>query len=44
VGGPDGRRPLGRARYKWEDNIRMDVREILFGVMDWTDLSQDREK
>jgi hypothetical protein len=34
VGKPEGRRPLGRPRGRWEDNIRMDLREIGWGVMD----------
>jgi hypothetical protein len=35
VGRPEGRRPLGRPRRRWEDNIRMDLREIGFGDADW---------
>jgi hypothetical protein len=35
VGKPEGRRPLGRPRCRWEDNIKMDLREIGRGVMDW---------
>jgi hypothetical protein len=35
VGKPEGNRPLGRPRYRWEDNIRMDLREICWGGMDW---------
>jgi hypothetical protein len=35
VGRPEGRRPLGRTRRRWEDNIKMDLREIGFGDMDW---------
>jgi hypothetical protein len=42
VGKPEGKRPLGRRRRKWEDNIRMDLREIGWGGMDWIDLAQDR--
>jgi hypothetical protein len=42
VGKPEGKRPLGRPRLKWEDNIRMDLREIRWGGMDWIDLAQDR--
>jgi hypothetical protein len=38
------RRPLGRPRRRWEDNIKMDVREIGWGGMDWIDLSQDRNQ
>jgi hypothetical protein len=35
VGRPEGRRPLGRTRRRWEDNIKMDLREIGFGDVDW---------
>jgi hypothetical protein len=41
---PEGKRPLGRARRRWEDNIRMDLREIGWGGMDWIDLVQDRDQ
>jgi hypothetical protein len=44
VGKPERKRPLGRPRRGWEDNIKMDVREIGWGGMDWTDLAQDREQ
>jgi hypothetical protein len=44
VGKPEGKRPLGRPRRRWEDNIRMDVREIGWGGMDWIDLAQDRDQ
>jgi hypothetical protein len=44
VGKPEGKRPLGRHRHRWEDNIRMDVREIGWSGMDWTDLAQDWDK
>jgi hypothetical protein len=44
VGNPEGERPLGRSRRRWEDNIKMDVREIGWGVMDWIDLAQDRDQ
>jgi hypothetical protein len=43
VGKPERKRPLGRPRRRWEDNIRMDLREIGWGDMDWIDLAQDRE-
>jgi hypothetical protein len=43
VGRPEGRRPLGRPRGRWEDNIKMDLREIGFGDVDWIDLAQDRD-
>jgi hypothetical protein len=39
VGRPEGRRPLGRRRRRWEDNIKMDLREIGFGDVDWIDLA-----
>jgi hypothetical protein len=41
---PEGKRQLGRPRCRWEDNIKMDLREIGWGVMDWTDLAQDRDQ
>jgi hypothetical protein len=44
VGKPEGRRPLGRPRCRWEDNIKMDLREIGWGSMDWINLAQDRDK
>jgi hypothetical protein len=42
VGKPEGRRPLGRPRRRWEDNIRMDLRELGCGV-DWMELAQDKD-
>jgi len=42
VGKPEGRRPLGRPRRRWVDNIRMDLQEVGCGYMDWIGLSQDR--
>jgi hypothetical protein len=44
VGRHEGRRPLGIPRRKWEDNIKMDLREIGFGDVDWIDLSQDGDR
>jgi hypothetical protein len=44
VGKPEGKRPLGRRRRRWEDNIRMDVRDLGWGGMDWIDLAQDRNQ
>jgi hypothetical protein len=35
VGKPEGKRPLGKPRYRWEDNIRMDLQEVGCGGMDW---------
>jgi hypothetical protein len=40
---PEGRRPLRRPRHRWEDNIKMDLREIGFGDVDWIHLAQDRD-
>jgi hypothetical protein len=44
VGKPERKRPLGRARRRWEDNIRMDFREVGCGCMDWMELAQDRDR
>jgi hypothetical protein len=44
VGKPEGRRPLGRPRRRWEDNIKMDLKEIRFGDVDWIDLAQDKDR
>jgi len=44
VGKPEGRRPLGRPRYRWEDDIKMDLQEVGCGGMDWIEMAQDREK
>jgi hypothetical protein len=44
VGKPEGKRLLERPRRRWEDNIRMDVREIGWSGMDWIDLAQDRDQ
>jgi hypothetical protein len=41
---PEGKRPLGRIRRRWEDNIRMDLREIGWSSTDWIDLAQDRDQ
>jgi hypothetical protein len=43
VGRPEGRRPLGRPRRRWEDNIKMNLREIGFEDVDWINLAQDRD-
>jgi hypothetical protein len=40
---PEGKRPLGRPRRRWENGIRMDLREIGLGAVDWIRLSQDRD-
>ena len=44
VGKLEGKRPLGRSRRRWEDNIKMDLREVGCGGMDWIDLAQDRDR
>jgi hypothetical protein len=44
VGRPEWRRPLGRPRSRWEDNIKMDLREIGFGDVDWIHLAQNRDR
>jgi hypothetical protein len=44
VGKPEGKRPLGRLRHRWVDNIKMYLREIGWDGMDWIDLVQDREQ
>jgi hypothetical protein len=43
VGKPEGRRPLGRPRRRWVDNIKMDLREIGWDGVDWVDLAQERD-
>jgi len=40
---PEGRRPLGRPRHRWVDNIRMDLQEVGCGYVDWIGLAQDRD-
>jgi hypothetical protein len=44
VGKPEGKRPLGRQRCKWEDNIMMDLQEVGAGCGDWMELAQDRDR
>jgi hypothetical protein len=44
VGRPEGKRPLGRPRHRWVDNIKRDLREIEWGGMDWIHLAEDREQ
>jgi hypothetical protein len=41
MGKPEGKRPLGRPRRRWEDNIKMDLQEVGCGCMDWIELPQD---
>ena len=42
VGKPEGKRPLGRPRRRWKDNIKMDLQEVGGGCGDWMELAQDR--
>jgi len=44
LGKPEGKRPLGRPRRRWEDNIKMDLQEVGCGGMDWIELAQDRDR
>jgi len=44
MGKPEGKRPAGRPRCRWVDNIKMDLQEGECGVMDWTELTQDRDR
>ena len=44
VGKPEGKRPLGRPRRRWMDNIRMDLQEVGCGYMDWIGVAQDRDR
>ena len=44
VGKPEGKRPLGRPRHRWEDNIKMDIQEVGCVGMDWIELAQDRDR
>ena len=43
IGKPERKRPLGRPRHRWKDNIKMDIREMGGGCGDWVELSQDRD-
>ena len=43
VGKPEGKRPLGRPRSRWEDNIKIDLKEVGGGRGDWMELAQDRD-
>jgi len=43
MGKPEGKRPLGRPRRRWMDNIRMDLQEVGYGCMDWIGRAQDRD-
>ena len=44
VGKSEGKRPLGRPRRRWEDNIKMDLQEMETGCGDWMELAQDRDR
>jgi len=44
VGKPEGKRPLGRSRRRWQDNIKMDLQEVGCEGTDWIDLVQDRDR
>ena len=43
LGKPEGKRPLGRPRHRWKDNIKMDLQEVGCGGMDWIELAEDRD-
>jgi hypothetical protein len=43
VGKPEGKRPLGRPRRRWEDNFKTDLLEVGYGCVDWIGLAQDRD-
>jgi len=44
VGKPEGKRPIRRPRLRWEDNIKMDLREVECGGVDWIELAQDEDR
>ena len=44
VGKPEGKKPLGRPRCRWENNSKMDLQEVGCGVMDWIELAQSRHR
>jgi hypothetical protein len=44
VGKPEGKRPLGRPGRRWEDSIKMDLRELGLGATDWIDLAEGRDQ
>jgi hypothetical protein len=44
VGKPEGKRPRGRASRRWEDNIKMDIRGIVWNIVDWIHIAQNRDQ
>jgi hypothetical protein len=44
VGNPEGKRPLGRPRSRWEDNIKAELQKVRCGGVDWIELAQDRDR
>ena len=44
VGKPEGKRPLGIPRHRWEDNIKMDLQEVGGGGLDWIELAENRDR
>ena len=44
MGKAEGKRPLGRHRRRWEDNIKLDLQEVGYGGIDWIELAQDRDR
>jgi len=44
VGKPEGKKPLGRPRHRWEDNMKMDLQEVGGSYGDWMELAQDRDR
>jgi len=44
VGKPEGKRPLGRPRHRWEENIKLDLQEVGCRGMNWIELAQDRDR
>jgi hypothetical protein len=44
VGKPEGKRPLGRPRRRWKDNIKIDLRETVLDGVDWVDMAQGRDQ
>jgi hypothetical protein len=44
MGKPEGKRPFGKPRLRWENNIKMDLQKVGCGCMDWIELAQDRDR